>query len=83
MELSQEHKDRIEEIMAGMQCPRGFKCREHSFTDFPKIQRVGTLLECHEVSIKNCYFAMPFGYGRFCRCPLLAYVKKIKKQTVL
>jgi cytochrome c-type biogenesis protein CcmH/NrfF len=74
MELTTEHQRQIEAIRSEMKCPGGFKCQEQGFTDSPKVEFVGELLECLEKQPEYCPFSAPFGLGHFGRCPLNRYV---------
>ena len=78
MEIVQENKTQIEEIISGMECPKDFVCYESGFEDLCKTQifRDGELIECLEESSQSCKFSFNFGLGYFCRCPLRRYIAK-------
>jgi hypothetical protein len=44
---------------------------------------VGALLECLEQGRHLCPFALSFGYGHFCRCPLNNYVRGLNYTNAL
>lgn len=71
MELSVEHKNEIETIMRGTECPKGFECCKSGFEKLPKVRKVadGKVLECLEKGPKPCRLAVDYGCGRFCECP--------------
>ena len=64
--------------MGGMQCPKGFKCVDSGFERLCKAKDQGlpNYLDCLEENPDSCTFALPFGYGHLCRCPLRVYIAK-------
>lgn len=78
MEITQEHKTQIEEIINGMDCPKDFKCYKSGFEDLCKtsILADGGVVECLEERSQSCKFSFDFGYGYFCKCPLRRYIAK-------
>ena len=80
--MREEDRKKIEEIMSGMQCPKDFQCAKSGFERLCKARDFGlkNYLECLEENPPTCPFALPFGYGHFCQCPLRVYLsKKLKK----
>ena len=80
--MNEEDKKIIEEIMAGMSCPKNFSCAESGFEILCKARDFGldSYLECLESNSQNCSFALSFGAIYFCQCPLRVYLgKKLKK----
>jgi hypothetical protein len=80
--MKEEDRKKIEEIMAGMQCPKDFQCSKSGFERLCKAKDFGLkeYLECLEENPRTCPFSVPFGYGHFCQCPLRVYLsKKLKK----
>ena len=80
--MKDEDRKKIEEIMAGMQCAKNFKCAENGFEHLCRAKDFGleTYLECLEEDPWECSFALSFGYGYLCQCPLRVYLaKKLKK----
>ena len=75
MQISQEHKSQIEEIVRSMQCPRDFKCYKSDFRDLPKSRLIadGKLVECLEAN-RRCSFGLAFGHGTICTCKLRNYI---------
>ena len=80
--MTEDDKKIIEEIMAGMRCPKNFTCAESGFEILCKARDFGldSYLECLEPDPQNCSFVIPFGNAFFCQCPLRVYLgKKLKK----
>lgn len=80
--MDEEVRRKITEIIGEMECPKGFKCADSGFERFCKARDFGleNYLECLEDNPRNCRFALPFGEGYFCQCPLRVYLaKKLKK----
>jgi hypothetical protein len=76
MEITQEHKTQIEEIISGMECPKNFKCYKSGFEDLCKAKnfRDGELVECLGETAESCKLSFNFGLGHFCKCPLRRYI---------
>ncbi len=76
--MKDEDKQKIEKIMAGMQCPKNFKCAEYGFKHLCRAQDIGfeEYLDCLEDQPSECSFALHFGDGYMCQCPLRAYLAK-------
>lgn len=82
MNMEQRDKEKINKIISGFQCPKGFKCYKSGFENVCKAKDVGmeTFLICLEDDPKGCVFAIPYGRGHFCHCPLRIYIaKELKK----
>ncbi len=80
--MKDEHKKKIEEIMVGMQCPKSFKCAEGGFENLCRAEDFGVekYLDCLVEKPWACSFALSFGSGYLCQCPLRVYIaKKLKK----
>ena len=80
--MKEEDKKKIEEIMQGIKCEKNFKCADSGFEILCKAKDFGldSYLECLESNPQDCKFALPFGYGYFCQCPLRVYLsKKLRK----
>lgn len=80
--MKEEDQKRIEGLLAGMQCPKNFKCIDSSLESLCKAKDFGleNYLECLENNPPACKFALRFGGGYFCQCPLRVYLnKKLKK----
>jgi len=78
MEIGREDRERIEKLIAGFKCPKNFKCYKTGLKSLCKSKDIGMehFLECLEKSPKSCVFAVPFGGGHFCHCPLRVYIAK-------
>ncbi len=79
--MKTEDRKKIEEIMGGIQCSKGFKCAESGF-DTVQLCKAETFfgvvdyLGCLDANPKACSFALSFGNGFLCQCPLRVYLAK-------
>lgn len=74
-----KHKEKIEQIMADMNCSKDFECYESEFDNLCKAKDNGIdgYAACLEDNIEcNCGFRVSFGHGVLCHCPLRVYVAK-------
>ncbi len=80
--VAEEVRKAIEEIMGQMECPADFKCAESGFEVLCKAEDFGLehYVECLEADAGHCKFAVSFGYGHLCRCPLRVYISKNLKK---
>ena len=78
MQITEEHKTQIEEIIKGTECSKDFNCYKSGLEDLAKIQifRDGELVECFEECSQLCKFSFGFGFGHYCQCPLRKYIAK-------
>ena len=76
MEITEEHASRIDELRAGLECPREFLCCKSGFTYLGKVRKAGVsgFLECLELDSRNCQFSLPFGDPPVCLCPIRSYI---------
>ena len=76
--MNEEQKKRIEEIMGGMECPRGFERCKHGLENLCKAKDGGLpgYAECLEDRQTVCEFKLFFGDGVLCRCPVRVYIVK-------
>ena len=80
--MKDDDRKRIEEMTGNIKCPKNFKCVESGFENLCKAKDFGLddYLECLEEDPQKCKFALSFGNGYFCQCPLRVYLaKKLKK----
>jgi hypothetical protein len=80
--MDEEQKKRIEEIMAGMECVRGFDHCKDGFENLCKAKDRGLegYVDCMEDSETQCDFKLFFGDSVLCRCPVRVYIaKELKK----
>jgi len=80
--MKEEDRKKIWEIMGGMHCPKNFKCAEKGFEYLCNARDFGVenYLDCLEKDPSACSFALSFGSGYVCQCPLRVYLsKKLKK----
>jgi len=76
MEITQEHRTKIEEIITGMECPKDFDCYKSGLKNLcrAKVFREANLVECFDECSQLCTFGFHFGLGYFCKCPLRRYI---------
>ena len=74
--MRDEDRKKIEEIMDGMRCPKGFACAENGFENLCRAEDIGLdkCLQCLEGNPRACPFAMPYGSAHYCQCPLRVYL---------
>lgn len=86
MEVTQEQKRQIEEIIETMDCPIDFDCYKSGFESIrnckPTIIGSDGVLDCSKAGCpkgkqKVCLFKYSFGSGFFCKCPLRMYTAKM------
>jgi hypothetical protein len=80
--MREEDKKKIEEIMSGMKCPKSFRCADSGFERLCRSKDFGidNYLDCLEDDPRRCSFALSFGNGYLCQCPLRVFLaKKLKK----
>ena len=81
MEMTEAQRADIGSIIASMECPKDFECEKSNFTKLFKARDLGltNMVECLRSDYQGCVFAIPFGSGHFCKCPLRVYLaKKLK-----
>jgi len=76
--MKEEDKKKIEEIISGLKCEKNFKCADSGFEILCKAKDFGvdSYLECLESDPQKCSFALSFGYGYLCQCPIRVYLAK-------
>ena len=72
----------IKKVMARMRCARNFECAESEFDTLCEAEDFGLehYIECLEPEPLHCSFALCFGAGYLCSCPLRVYVSKNLKK---
>ena len=73
---------KIEEIMARMECPKGFTCVHNEFERLCKARDIGLdgFLHCLESHPELCKVSLPFSFMHLCHCTLRLFIaKKIGK----
>jgi hypothetical protein len=75
--MEAEQKRRIEEIMAGMQCSKGFERCKDGLGNLCKAKDRGVpgYVDCLENGVL-CEFRLPYGDGAFCKCGVRVYIAK-------
>ncbi|MFH1716706.1 MAG: hypothetical protein ABIF19_05100 [Planctomycetota bacterium] len=77
--MKAEHRARIQEIIAGMRCQKGFECAEGRFETLCKARDFGDEQSLQCLEGRPCPFASVYNTGfeiHFCRCPLRVYLAK-------
>jgi len=76
--MDNEIKRLLEEIKAGMQCPKEFRCVDSGYEKLCNAKDMGLerYLECHEKDAAACSFAIAFGKEYFCRCQMRVFIAK-------
>ena len=80
--MQAEVSKKMEEIMAGIQCPKDFKCVKENFDHLCQVRKSGNdeHLECLEINPSLCPFAVPFTYRHICICQMRMYIiQKLNK----
>jgi hypothetical protein len=82
MELTQEHRQKIEKIASGIKCIKDFGCYKSESKKLCKACDFGVkqYLYCLEDEPQNCDFSLSFGRGYFCTCPVRIYIAKNLEQ---
>ena len=76
--LKEDDRKKIEEIIGKMSCPKAFRCAESGFEKLCSARDFGveSYLECLDGSGNECQFALRFGDGHLCQCPLRVFLAK-------
>ena len=76
--MEDEERNKIEQIMSGMQCSKNFECAENDFERLCRARNfvLHDYLECLEESESLCQFSVSYGYRHFCKCPVRVYLTK-------
>ena len=81
MELTQEHKEKMEDIIMGMRtdsmyCSKGFRCYNSSLEDLCEVKGVGAFdtIQCMSEDAQCCGFSFGAIGERYCKCPLRRYI---------
>ena len=76
--MEPEHRAKIDEIMGEMDCPKQFECAKSGFENLCKAKDSGLehYVDCLEPQPPACSFALSFGVGYLCQCPLRVYLAK-------
>jgi hypothetical protein len=75
MKLAEDHETRVRQVMTQVDCEKGFGCYRSGFMDVCKVRNRGPeeFLECLEEDACVCQFALSFGNGTYCLCPVRIY----------
>lgn len=63
--MNEEEKQKIEQIIDGLKCPKDFRCAQSGFERLCKARDIGmkSLLLCFDEKSAKCEFALSFGDG--------------------
>jgi hypothetical protein len=80
--IEEEVRKTVKEIIGQMQYPKDFPCVESEFEVLCKARDFGLehYVECLEPEPPRRKFALSFGAGYLCQCPLRVYVSKNLKK---
>jgi len=76
--MEERTRKTIEKIIAGMSCPKDFKCYRSNLSRLCKAKDIGleSFLECLEENPRDCEFSIGYGYSYYCRCPVRVHIAK-------
>ena len=76
--MKEEDREKIEEIIGQLNCPKNFKCAASGFENLCKAKDTGidTYLLCQDNAPFLCKFSLKFKDEYFCSCPLRVYLSK-------
>lgn len=77
--MNEADRKKIDEIMAGMVCTKGFRCAASGFEQLCRACRndLENCLTCLEEQPDQCPFAVRMGKDHLCYCPLRVYLAKV------
>ena len=81
MELTQEHKDKMEDVIVDMatgsvKCKKEFLCYTSSLEELCPVKAVGAFdtIQCMSKEAQRCGFSFGIIGDRYCKCPLRRYI---------
>ena len=77
--MTEEDKKEIDEIKSSIDCKKDFQRVDSGFENLCKTKEFGGVegfTKCLESNSLSCKFAMSFGEGYLCKCPLRIHIKK-------
>ena len=76
MEWTTQQKQKMEEIASEIDCPKDFICFKSEPEELHRARSIGIegYLNCLEDNSQECEFALPFGEGYLCKCPVRVYI---------
>jgi hypothetical protein len=77
--MKKKDREKIEEIIGEIKCPKNFYCAEKGFEYLCKANDIGLehslmCLECQQ--LLQCKFAIKYDEIFFCQCPVRVYIAK-------
>jgi len=80
MDMHELHRRKIDEIKAGMDCPKAFQCLGDDGPCQAKDLGLENCVECLYEQPRGCTFSLSFGHGYLCRCPMRIYLAQNLKK---
>ena len=82
MKIAEEHKEQIEKMIADIECSKQYDCCEPTSGPLCRvgITTGGRFIECLDKRANTCSFAMSFGNGFFCKCPIRKFIAENYKK---
>jgi len=74
MEWTTEQMQQMEEIASEINCPKDFKCFKDEPEEFRQTRNIGIEGYPNCTEPQECEFALPFGEGYLCKCPVRVYI---------
>lgn len=76
--MDKKWRQKVEEIIGGINCPKGFPCVESDFTRICRAMDIGreSYLACFEATPEDCPFSFHIANTWYCKCPLRIYISK-------
>jgi hypothetical protein len=77
LEQNTIYKKELEEIIDGMQCPKGFQCYKSGLKSLCKAKKFDvyeSLMCLNDEDAQKCLFSERYAYKYFCKCPLRNYI---------
>ncbi len=71
-------REYIRELMGTVSCRKDFECADKGFEQLCLARDIGLdkHLECLDPDVACCSFALTYGEGYYCRCPIRVYLGK-------
>jgi len=82
MNALKNREQKLNEIAADVDCPKGFECCSSGFVNLckVKINEEDSFLECLEDSSTACTFSLPCEEKNFCLCPVRIFIARTLKK---
>jgi hypothetical protein len=79
--IKESHRE-FNDIIADVDCVKGFECCTSGFVNLCKIRinEENSFIECLEESPDPCTFSLPCEEKKFCLCPVRIHIAKTLKK---